>query len=64
MQIGELVLVDMGYENSYGKRKPFQLAIIRDIMFRYDPPRYHLTVVATGKRISVTKRYIFSVEEE
>ena len=63
MKIGELVWLDMGYANSYGKKKPFQLAIIRDIVFKYEPPRYHLTIVATGENTVSVRWNIFPLEE-
>ena len=64
MQIGNLVMVDMGYANPYGIKKPFALAIIRDILFRYDPPRYHLTIISTGGDLWREEKDLHPVEEE
>ena len=62
MKVGDLVLLDIGYSNSYGMKKPPELAIIRGINTDYKPTRYYLTVVSTGKRKWSTKEFIEPVE--
>ena len=62
MKVGDLVLLDIGYGNPYGMKKPPELAIIRGINTDYKPTRYYLTVVSTGKRKWSTKEFIELVE--
>tara|TARA_Y100001937_G_scaffold128254_1_gene203578 strand:+ start:2012 stop:2212 length:201 start_codon:yes stop_codon:yes gene_type:complete len=63
MKVGDLVLLDIGYGNPYGMKKPPELAIIRGINTDYSPTRYYLTVVSTGKRKWATQNFIEPVEE-